>query len=63
MFLSVNPIPLLLLNHWVGIILAPAFILQCKILTQILNFTSEKKIHKTKVSRNYGKIKVKISQT
>ena len=29
----VNPIPLLLLNRWVGMILAPAFILLCKILT------------------------------
>ena len=27
-----NPIPLLLLNRWVGIILAAAFILLCKIL-------------------------------
>ena len=41
----VNPIPLLLLNRWVGMILAPAFILLCKILTfgLFLNFTSEKK--------------------
>ena len=33
-----NPIPLLLLNWWVGIILAPAFILLCKILTLDMAF-------------------------
>ena len=33
-----NPIPLLLLNRWVGIILAPAFILLCKILTLCIIF-------------------------
>ena len=30
---NINPIPLLLLNRWWGIILAPAFIFLCKILT------------------------------
>ena len=30
---NINPIPLLLLNRWLGIILAPALIFLCKILT------------------------------
>ena len=57
-----NPITLLLLNRWVGIILAPAFILLCKIrrLRIIFEFYLRKnKFHKTKVARNYEKIKVK----
>ena len=60
-----NPIPLLLLNRWVGIILAPAFILPCKILTLRIIFEFYFRIffHKTKVARNYEKIKVKRSQT
>ena len=49
--LPLNPIPLLLLNRWVGISLELAFILLCKILT-LFEFYRKKFVflHKTKVS-------------
>ena len=64
-FGTLNPILLLLLNRWVSAKLAPAFSLLWKILTlrNFFYFYFRKKIHKTKVARNYEKIKVKWSQT
>ena len=54
----INPIPLMLLNCWVGIILAPAFILLHKImkLRIIFEFYFRKKNNKIKVAQNYEKI-------
>ena len=49
--MTINPTPVLLMNHWVSAKLVSAFILLCKIYTlrKFLNFTSEKKFMKQRL--------------